>query len=114
PIPSVSQTALVAATMVQEADGGQVVAINGRPLPAHRLEDLLGLASEAQGERPAIVLQEGNREGIFLVDEVLGEKDYLLQPLSWNLRAVKGVSGGAVLDGGRICLVLDAADLLNR
>jgi two-component system chemotaxis sensor kinase CheA len=114
PITSVAQTTLVEPGDLQEADGGYVVTVNSRPIPAYGLEDTLGLPTEMTGARPAIVVSEGNRQAAFLVDEVLGEKDYLLQPLSWNLRAVKGVSGGAVLDGGRICLVLDANDLLAQ
>jgi two-component system chemotaxis sensor kinase CheA len=57
---------------------------------------------EAHGRRLAL-----------LVDELLGQQQVVIKPLSGALAKTPGVSGGAVLGDGRVGLILDAAGLIR-
>ncbi|MFV1962284.1 MAG: response regulator [Acidimicrobiia bacterium] len=48
-----------------------------------------------------------------LVDEVLGEREFIVQPLSWNLEGTAGLAGSTVMDHGRVVLVLDSRQLIG-
>jgi two-component system chemotaxis sensor kinase CheA len=85
----------------------------------HISQQLAGLATkpgEVCGlgeERPALVVHDGPLRRAILVDEVLGQREYLAQQLPWNLRDAPALSGCAVLEGSQVVLVLDSRALIG-
>lgn len=113
PINAVERTVSIAAADLREVDGTMVYPILNVPLPVVALESVFELESDGQAVRPSVVLRSDEGRVVCLADEVLGEKEFVVQRLSWNVKRLRGVSGSAVLDGGRICIVLDAAGLVT-
>jgi len=110
---------------VREADvftleGHLAVLLDGRPVIAARLAELLELpATEPAAPRDimaCIVLQIGDgqteRLGL-LVDDLLAEEEVVPKPLGAPLKRVRNVSALAMLASGQICAVLNPADLLR-
>jgi two-component system, chemotaxis family, sensor kinase CheA len=112
PILNVERTILVRREDIQIAEGRDVVAINGQPVAAFALEGVLAMDADREDERPGLVLTEGTHRRVFLVDEILGEREFIIQPLSWNLHHVPGITGATVLDGGTVTPLLNAGELL--
>ncbi len=114
PVMNVERTMRVEADDIAFVENNEVIRVGGQPIMITRLEDALRLGSES-GElqtRPGVVLTEGHRRRVYLVDEVLGEAEFTIQALSWNLKGLAVLSGSTVLEGGRVVLVLNPAALL--
>ncbi len=113
PVMNMERTLLASRKHLQHVEGQLVLEVDGVPLPATRLESVLDCKSDGDANRPAIVLSEGRRRGAFLVDEVLGEREFLMQPLPWNIKRLRAHAGMTVLDGGVIAPILNISDLLE-
>ena len=99
-------------------EGRPTILLNGQPVIAARLADLLqlptGKRSEAAPEVLAcIVLQSGDEKLGLLVDDLLGEEEVVPKRLGAPLTRVRNVSSLAQLGNGEICAVLNPADLLR-
>jgi two-component system, chemotaxis family, sensor kinase CheA len=82
---------------------GDVIPI--RPLTGQTQADI-------SSERLFVVVETDGGETALVVDELLGQQQVLIQPLSGHLTDIEGVSGCALLGEGRVSLVLDLSRLL--
>ncbi|MFO7566814.1 MAG: response regulator [Enhygromyxa sp.] len=95
-------------------EGKEVVRAGTDVLGVTDLQALLGMPAQSVSGRPVVLLGHGQQRRGVAVDEVLEEREFVLQGLGWNLESVRGVAGSAVLDGGDILLVLDAPALIDE
>ncbi len=94
------------------ADGQELVDIDGELVPVTMLAEALDLPAEAAPRKTVVVLCHGGQRRAFAVDEMIGERDFLLQPLPWNVQGVQGIMGAAIMTGGDTVLILDSEALL--
>lgn len=100
-------------------EGHQVILLDGQPVLAARLADLLELSTPERPDRTApgiqacIVIQVGDERLGLLADDLLAEEEVVPKPLGAPLRRVRNVSALAVLGNGKICAVLNPDDLLR-
>jgi two-component system chemotaxis sensor kinase CheA len=95
-------------------EGRPAIELDGQPLIAPRLADLLELPSENQGnETVCIVIQVGDERLGLRVDELLAEEEVVSKPLGAPLTRVRNVAGLTILGSGEICAVLNPADLMR-
>ena len=88
--------------------------LRGEVLPFVRLRDLF----EVTGERPVrenvvIVQYAGLKAGI-VVDQLLGEFQTVIKPLSSIFRHLRGIGGSTILGTGEVALILDVQALIQR
>lgn len=112
PTLAVERTVLVEPDDVHRAEGQDVIYVDGDPVTVQALEQLLGLPAESPEIRSAVVLADGGRRRALIVDEVLGDREFIIQGLSWNLDGLSLIAGTAVMEEGRIVYVLNAPALL--
>ncbi len=88
------------------ANGGQrMLHLEGDVIP---IRPLTGQAlTDVSSERLCVVVETGGGEIALVVDDLLGQQQVLIQPLSGHLTEIEGVSGCALLGEGRVSLVLD-------
>ena len=113
PIVDVQRTLTVSRSQIANADGVEVVAVDGSLVPVSHLGALLGLPVAGTEVLPAIVIGDGHWRRVLLVDEVVGEREFIVQPLAWNLEGASGLAGASVMDRGRVVLVLDSRTLVH-
>ena len=99
-------------------EGRLAVVLDGRPIIAAHLADLLELPAGERAATPpdtlaCIVLQTGDDQLGLLVDDLLAEEEVVPKPLGAPLKRVRNVAALAVLGNGEICAVLNPADLLR-
>ncbi|MDI6686604.1 MAG: chemotaxis protein CheA [Desulfobacterales bacterium] len=96
-------------------DKGETINIMGKLLPLVRLYNLFGIEPEYKDPWDAvIVVVEGqNRSKCLLVDEIIGGEEVVIKNLGKGLKSVKGVSGGAIMGGGNVGLILDTEGLFE-
>lgn len=95
-------------------EGTRAVLIDGQPVALRRLAGVLGLqGGDPVAERfPVLIVSSGWRRVALAVDEVAGQREMVIRPLSAPLVSVRGVSGGTLI-GGRVRMVLSVQDLLG-
>jgi two-component system chemotaxis sensor kinase CheA len=87
--------------------------LRGQVLPFIRLRELLKVpASDSRRENIVIVNCGGQRAGL-VVDELHGEFQTVIKPLSSMFGAVKCVSGSTILGSGEVALILDVPSLVQ-
>lgn len=97
---------------------GEVLDLNGRLLPLHRLHRHLGIPAQAQDPWDGIlvVVETSGRSYALLVDEMISKQEVVIKNLGTfmsHLTGASGVAGGAILGDGHIALILDPAVLLQ-
>ncbi len=97
-----------------EATG--VIDLRGEPLPFLRIQRVFGLdASPHARENVVVVEHKGGRgrAGI-VVDALFGSSQVVMKPMGRFLRQVDGVAGSSILGNGRVALILDVQQIINR
>jgi two-component system chemotaxis sensor kinase CheA len=91
-----------------------ILNLRGEVLPFVRLRDIL----EVEGEPPArenivIVQYAGEKAGI-VVDQLMGEFQTVIKPLSAIFKHLRGIGGSTILGSGEVALILDIQALIQR
>ncbi|MGQ9517976.1 MAG: chemotaxis protein CheA, partial [Anaerolineae bacterium] len=99
--------------------GGKRVLNLDRTIPLLSLPELLGISENPKPNSPnsrahVILTGRGRQEVGLLVDRVLGKDEIVVKPLKGILRAVPGLAGATILGDGRVVLILDLANLIQR
>jgi two-component system, chemotaxis family, sensor kinase CheA len=100
------------------ADGTAESALNfnlhGSVLPLIRLRTLFEIAGKPERRESIVVVHHaGKRVGI-IVDELLGELQAVIKPLSRLFKQLQGIGGSTILGSGKVALILDVPGLVER
>jgi len=118
PLDSIERVFGVAQPVVTAGLAAGSLTHDERTLPFGSLGVMLGLPRVAAAEtdygnvRPCVVVRGGERVGVLLVDDVLGENEVVIKDLRPPLRRVRHVLTTGLLGTGELALVLRPADLL--
>jgi len=97
--------------------GNQETLVQGeRTMPVVSLSGILGIysdAADASGFKTLMILDSGQEQVAFEIDEVIGEDDLLVKGLGPQLVRVRNISGATVLGNGTVVPILNALDLLK-
>jgi two-component system chemotaxis sensor kinase CheA len=90
------------------------ISLHGSVLPLIRLRDMFSIQQEA-GRRQSIVVvrSAGSRIGI-MVDDLVGELQAVIKPMSKLFSELKGIGGSTILGNGKVALILDIPGLIER
>jgi two-component system chemotaxis sensor kinase CheA len=113
-IPVGSVTECLTASETEPNARSGVLSVRGEALPYIRLRHVLGVSKSDVPPRESIVIvqSEGRNVGL-VVDELIGETQAVIKPLSGLFNEVRGVSGTTIMGDGRISLILDVGPLLD-
>jgi two-component system, chemotaxis family, sensor kinase CheA len=102
------------AAEIQRAEGRDVIGTTDSPVPLVHLARLLPpLVPRPPVEpRMIVLLRAGGRRLGVVVDELIAERQLILRPLGGEGTVTPGVSGAAILELGRVALVLDPVALV--
>ncbi|HXI04421.1 MAG TPA: ATP-binding protein, partial [Candidatus Saccharimonadales bacterium] len=110
------RTILASAASVRRSRSGFFLEDGERLLPAFRPDEALGLSPaerELPESFPAIVFSSGETRGALAVDTILERRELVVKPLGSPLEHLREYSGAALLDDGRIALILDVPNLAH-
>ncbi len=93
---------------------GEMAMVRGQLLPVYRLHRVLGIEAELQTLTDGLflVLETNEAKCCLLVDEIIGQQQVVIKNLGLGGKALRGVSGGAILGDGRVALILDVAGIV--
>lgn len=94
---------------------GEMVEARGELIPLIRLAEVFHVRADFDDPSEGLVVvveHRGRKRGLFL-DELLGKEEIVIKSLGETLKNIKGVAGGAILEDGRIGLILDIEGLFE-
>lgn len=101
--------------MIDLVDGTEVLHIRDKLIPIIRLQELHNIEGNGNewDEGVAVVAENIGKEIGFMVDEIIGQQQLVIKPLSKYTGNIPGVSGCSILGNGDICLILDLSGLVK-
>jgi two-component system, chemotaxis family, sensor kinase CheA len=94
---------------------GEMLQLQGKLIPLHRMSQLYGIAQAQQelSEAIVVVVEDEQRQAGLVIDELVGRQQVVIKSLGETMRNIPGISGGAILPDGRVGLILDVGGLLR-
>jgi two-component system chemotaxis sensor kinase CheA len=92
------------------AGKGQLVNVRGQYLPIVSLASFFGHADAANADPTRailVIVEAGGQQLALLVDELIGQQQFVVKNLETNYRKVEGISGATIMGDGRVALILD-------
>ncbi|PZX11365.1 two-component system chemotaxis sensor kinase CheA [Palleronia aestuarii] len=94
--------------------GRSLLRIRDQLVPFLNLDTLFGFDRVDRSDRRVVITSvEGRRTGL-VVDEVIGQYQTVIKPLSLYHRGIEGLAGSTILGDGSVALILDAAAVVRR
>ncbi len=101
-------------------DGQKVIQYRGKAPPLFNLRRWLLTASEQSelngdidSHGQVLMVQVGNRNIGFVVDQVIGQEEVVIKPLGAMLQGLPGLAGATITGDGNVALILDMPGLLR-
>ena len=110
PVESVSASARVDPASLVAAEKGQWVIDGPQPIPARALD---GSPPRPSCPSWSLVFEGDGGPVALLVDDVVGRRELLVEPLDAALQRLGAFNGAAVLRDGTVVLVLDPAAIVG-
>lgn len=94
---------------------GEMVMLHDQLIPIARLDRVFGFNGGIQDPEEAllVVVGEGSRKTALMVDELLGQQQFVVKPLTGPVSGTPGVAGGAILGDGNVGLILDPEEVID-
>jgi two-component system chemotaxis sensor kinase CheA len=97
-------------------DERHYINLRGEVMPFIRLGEFLGSVADEKkksGRENLVVVRFGRMKAGIVVDELFGEQQTVIKPLSKVFQNLRGISGATMLGTGDIALILDVQGLVN-
>jgi chemosensory pili system protein ChpA (sensor histidine kinase/response regulator) len=92
------------------------IAFQDRTYPLHSMQELLGAPAKGDDQpyNSVLLLRSGIQRMAVQVDELIGNHEIVVKHIGPQLARVPGVSGATVLGDGRIALIMNPVQLVQR
>lgn len=98
----------------ERRSGRSILRIRDQLVPFLSLDTLFGFERVESPERRVVITSvDGRRTGL-VVDDVIGQHQTVIKPLSIYHRGIEGLAGSTILGDGSVALILDAAAIVKR
>ena len=88
--------------------------LRGEVLPFIRLGEMFDERKIPNSRENIVVVQYAGQKAGLVVDELLGEFQTVIKPLSKVFQMLKGVSGATILGNGEVAVILDVPALIGQ
>lgn len=114
PLELVTECIELSAVQREESCERNYINLRGEVLPFVRLREYFGIDQAAGRRENIVVVQHAGHKVGLLVDALLGEHQTVIKPLGALFRHISGISGSTILGNGRVALILDIPNLIQR
>lgn len=95
------------------AEDRDYINLRDEVLPFVSVRKILGVSGAEGGREHVVVVQFGNSRAGLIVDELFGELQAVIKPLSGMFRAIRGIGGSTILGSGDVGFILDVPQLIE-
>ena len=119
PITNVVRTIVVHEEEIRTIKNKEVITIMGKIVSVVRLRELVQFIDLTDQDRvldkipmkTIIVIERNGMEVGLIVDSLIGQQEIVIKGLGGLMKAVNGISGGAILGDGKVALIIDVSSL---
>ncbi|OUS03212.1 chemotaxis protein CheA [Gammaproteobacteria bacterium 42_54_T18] len=114
PLVSVNEIFHLDLSNTNVVDGQEVVVVREKALPLFHLRRwLINGEYESKTQAHVVIVSVGTQKVGFVVDQLIGQEEVVIKPLSKMLHGTPGMAGATITGDGRIALILDVPSMLN-
>jgi len=115
PVENVREIVTVTDDCILSVGGRRVCDIRGEFLPLVDMDEIFSWPTNADpAPRGAVlVMHAGSRAVAVCVSSLLGTQDLVVKSLDENFMRIRGLGGASILGDGEVCLLLDAAAVVD-
>ena len=88
--------------------------LRGEVLPFVRLRQMFDIEGAQPARENIVVVQYAGQKAGIVVDQLMGEFQTVIKPLSTIFRHLRGIGGSTILGNGEVALILDVQALVQR
>ncbi|MGL6070724.1 chemotaxis protein CheW [Craterilacuibacter sp.] len=88
--------------------------LRGEVLPFIRLRELFGMGGPRPERESVVVVQYAGTKAGIVVDQLMGEFQTVIKPLSGIFQQLRGIGGSTILGSGEVALILEVQALVQR
>jgi len=115
PLASVVEAVKVTKNDIKTINGRSVLNLRERILPLVRLADEFGIPSNDDADESyVVVVAVGERRLGIVVDRLRAQEEVVIKSLGEYLAEVAGVAGATITGDGKVVLILDMADMVQK
>ncbi|WP_349342689.1 chemotaxis protein CheA [Marinobacter sp. MMG032] len=96
------------------SDDQDYINLRQEVLPLIRLREQFSVPGSPGRRQNIIVVRHAGQKAGLIVDELLGEHQTVIKPLSGIFSHLKGLSGSTILGNGQVALILDIPALISQ
>ncbi|MCD6301344.1 MAG: chemotaxis protein CheA [Staphylothermus sp.] len=89
-----------------------VIKYQSKVITVYNLGEILGIPTRSTDKSYIVLIEKRGKLVGLQVDEILGQEDIVVKPLSKLLSNAKGFSGATILGDGKVCLIIDPISIL--
>lgn len=115
PLSTVDETIRIHNDDISTIEGLEVYDLRGNTVPLIRLEEALNMGGGHSDRREqfVVIVNTGDKQVGFIVDELKGRQEVVIKPLEDYLQEKSGFSGATILGDGNISLILDVFEMVQ-
>jgi len=96
-----------------EATCGHMLNLRGEVLPFIRLREFFEVNAPPPPRENVVVISAGTHKAGIVVDQLLGEFQTVIKPMSSLFKHLRGIGGSTILGSGDVALILDVQALIE-
>jgi len=116
PVENVREIVTVTDDCILSVGGRRVCDIRGEFLPLVDMDEIFSWPTGGADPGPrgaVLVMHAGSRAVAVCVSSLLGTQDLVVKSLDENFMRIRGLGGASILGDGEVCLLLDAAAVVD-
>ena len=94
----------------------QIIKLRNEVIPVIKLYDFFKIKTKktALTEGVMVVIQRENKKAALFVDDILGNQQIVIKPLSETFEESKGLAGCSILGSGDVSLIIDSTGIIKE
>ncbi len=115
PIEVIQENIVLDNSEIKTIRGCKVINLRGEVLSLYHLGERLGFIQniEELSGYPVVIVEAGGEKAGLIVEQLIGQQEIMIKPLSPALKGLAGIAGATILGDGSISLIVDIPELLN-
>jgi two-component system chemotaxis sensor kinase CheA len=116
PLISIIETLKLEKEMISSIQGQEVIQLREMVLPLVRLDELLQVERNDDGDYEAnvVVVSVADKQLGLVVSELLGQEETVVKSFGQAIGKVPYVGGATIRGDGRVCLILDVPEMMKH
>ncbi|MGE5472662.1 MAG: chemotaxis protein CheA [Ignavibacteriales bacterium] len=100
--------------LIAKREQGETIDVNDMDIAVVKLYDKFGASAKKNNRKTyAVVCGLAEKRVALVVDRLLGSQKVIIKPMSKIVGKVRNIAGTAILEDGRVALVMDVADIVK-